>query len=101
MYKNAEKALNGKEHVSKIQIRNSIAQARIDINVRKINSMVHLIQPPSHDEVILPKTIGEGVAHVTVDHDDIGKLRTEEQKMKLRLLKSAALVPPVSCSNPE
>jgi hypothetical protein len=91
MYKNAEKVLNGKENVSKTHIRNSIALARIEMNVRKVNSMIHLIQPPTHDEVILPKS--EGI--VNTENDEISKLRTEDQKMRLRLLKSAAMVPPV------
>lgn len=99
MYKNAEKVLNSKENVTKTQIRNSIAKARIDLNVRKIGSMVHLIQPPSHDEVILPKTLGEGVTHVGLNADDLNKFRSEDQKMKLRLLKSAALVPMVRKEN--
>lgn len=95
MYKNAEKVLNGKENVTKAQIRNSIAQARIELNVRKINSMVHLIQPPSHDEVILPKSGMDGSAQTSSDYDEMQKMRTDDQKMKLRLLKSASLVPPV------
>lgn len=99
MYKNAEKVLNGKENVTKAQIRNSIAQARIELNVRKINSMVHLIQPPSHDEVILPKSGVEGSAQVS-DYDEMHKIRNEDQKMKLRLLKSASLVPPVGYNSP-
>jgi len=94
MYKNAERVLNGKENVTKSQIRNSIAQARIELNVRKINSMVHLIQPPSHDEVILPKSGVDGNAQVSSDYDEMHKIRTDDQKMKLRLLKSASLVPP-------
>ncbi len=87
MYRNAEKVLNEKDNLSKTQIRNSVAMARIELNVRKVKSMVHLIQPPSHDEVILPKsTASEG-------NEEMQKLRTEEQKMRIRLLKSAAMVP--------
>src|SRR4051812_42475811 len=52
MYKNAEKVLNEKENLSKTQIRNNVALVRIELNVRKVQSMIHLTQPPSHDEVI-------------------------------------------------
>lgn len=60
MYKNAEKVLNDKEGISKSQVRNAVAKARIELNVRKISTMIHLIQPPSHDEVILPKNKNSG-----------------------------------------
>lgn len=95
MYKNAEKVINEKDNLSKAQIRNAVAMARIEMNVRKVNTMVHLIQPPSDDEVILPKN------HSTTDggNDELQKLRTEEQKMKIRLLKSASLVPPEAKAN--
>jgi hypothetical protein len=56
MYKNAEKVLNDKENISKAQVQSAVAKSRIDLNVRQIKSMIHLIQPPSHDEVILPKS---------------------------------------------
>lgn len=51
MYKNAEKVLNDRDNISKAQVRNAVAKARIELNVRKVSSMIHLIQPPSHDEV--------------------------------------------------
>jgi Ca2+-binding EF-hand superfamily protein len=82
--------------MSKAQIRNSVALARIDQNVRKVHSMIHMIQPPSHDEVILPKNQSTNMDH---GHDEMNKLRTEEQKMKIRLLKSAAMVPVEAKSN--
>jgi hypothetical protein len=94
MYKNAEKVLNDKDTISKAQVRNAVAKARIELNVRKINSMIHLIQPPSHDEVILPKNKhGGDDGSSPLDSEEMQKLRNEEQKMKIRLLKSSALVP--------
>jgi len=151
MYKNAEKVLNDKEGISKSQVRNAVAKARIELNVRKISTMIHLIQPPSHDEVILPKNKNSGecmcacvffyfmecfedffscsfkffphfvdlflstyILHhhlffllflflfspllggedgSPLDGEEMQKLRSEEQKMKIRLMKSAAMVP--------
>lgn len=60
MYKNAERLLNEKDSLSKSSIRNAVAMARMEASVRKVHSMVHLIQPPTHDEVILPKTTANG-----------------------------------------
>jgi hypothetical protein len=95
MYKNAEKVLNDRDNISKSQVRSAVAKARIELNVRKINTMIHLIQPPSHDEVILPKNKGanDGDDGSPLDSDEIQKLRSEEQKMKIRLMKSAAQGP--------
>jgi Ca2+-binding EF-hand superfamily protein len=96
MYKNAEKVLNDRDNISKAQVRNAVAKARIELNVRKINSMIHLIQPPSHDEVILPKNKNNANEDdgSPLDSEEMQKLRSEEQKMKIRLMKSAAMVPP-------
>jgi hypothetical protein len=95
MYKNAEKVLNDRDNISKSQVRSAVAKARIELNVRKINTMIHLIQPPSHDEVILPKNKGanDGDDGSPLDSEEMQKLRSEEQKMKIRLMKSAAQVP--------
>lgn len=94
MYKNAEKLLNEKANVSKSSIRSAVTLTRIDQNIRKVHSMIHLIQPPSHDEVILPKNNMEtGEAFASRNEDDPNKLRQEENRMKIRLMKSAALVP--------
>lgn len=94
MYKNAERVLNDRDNVSKTQIRNAVTKSRIDSRVKRVSSMIHLIQPPSHDEVILPKNDKKSVGDADDDGDEASKLRSEEQKMKLRLLKSAAMVPP-------
>ena len=67
-------------NLSKSAIRGSIAKARIDQNVRRINSMVHHIQPPSHDEVVLPKVNEKE----NKDDDDLSKFRSEDQKMRIR-----------------
>jgi len=93
MYKNAEKLLNERDNISKAQVRNAVAKARIELNVRKINSMIHLIQPPSHDEVILPKTKQSADDDSGLDSEELHKMRSDEQKMRIRLMKSASLVP--------
>lgn len=59
MYKNAERVLEEKHDMNKATIRGAVAQARIDQNIRRVTSMIHLIQPPAHDEVILPKNSGK------------------------------------------
>lgn len=94
MYKNAEKLLKEKEKshtMAKSIIRNAVATARVETNVRRIRSMIHLIQPPTHDEVILPKTSHSGAEGVEGVEEEGG--HTEESRMQLRLLRSAAAVP--------
>ncbi|MCL4419262.1 hypothetical protein M1146_04125, partial [Patescibacteria group bacterium] len=97
MYKNAEKILNEKKEISKLAMRTAVSNGRIEQSVRKVNSMVHLIQPPAHDEVILPKSNTN--TNADDDDDDNGgyhgddKNRSEDNKMKIRLMKSAAMVP--------
>ncbi|RYG66231.1 hypothetical protein EON64_10240 [archaeon] len=93
MYKNAESLLNAKESLPPTAVRHAVAMSRVASHVRKVNTMLHLIQPPSHDEVILPKQSagsgGGGRSHL----DDEDGVRGDEAKMQLRLLRSAALVP--------
>ena len=55
MYKHADKFLQEKAKLPKKQIVNSIAMARIQHNVRKCHSMIHILQARNHDEVALPK----------------------------------------------
>lgn len=55
MYKNADKYLKERDRLSKPQMLNAITLARIERNVKKVNKMVHILPPPSHDEVVLPK----------------------------------------------
>jgi WD40 repeat protein/Ca2+-binding EF-hand superfamily protein len=99
MYKNAEKVLNEKSKVTKTTVRNAVAMSRIEQNVRRIHSMIHVIQPPNHEEVILPKNSEMKDEENGEEDDDMNKARTEENKMRIRLLKSAALVPPEARSN--
>ncbi len=58
--------------------------------------MVHIVEPPSHDDVVVPQTSFQFTttagADENADGDGIQKLRSEEQKMILRLMHSAALV---------
>jgi WD40 repeat protein len=93
MYKNAEKVLNEKSKISKTTVRNAVAMTRIDQNVRHINSMIHVIQPPSHDEVILPKNTELKTDGNNEGDDELGRSRTDDNRMRIRLMKSAALVP--------
>jgi Ca2+-binding EF-hand superfamily protein len=41
-------------------MRHSIAVGRIERNLRKVNTMIHVLPPPTHDEVILPSSTSEG-----------------------------------------
>lgn len=88
MYKNADKILGGNENLSaKYIMRHSVTLARIDQNVRKIKSMVHIINTASHTEVVVPNS--EQNKH----QQELDKLRSEQQKMRIRLAQSASLVP--------
>ena len=55
MYKNAEKYLADKGSLSRKKVRDVVTMSRIKRNIRKINTMICVIPPPSHDEVILPQ----------------------------------------------
>lgn len=102
LYKNAEKVLAEKHEMNKQSIRGAVAIARIEQNVRRIHSTIHLIAPPSHDEVILPGSAGgtgdggSGGLDVMGDATSKGLLTkdNEEAMMKLRLSRSDKLVPP-------
>lgn len=91
MYKNAESLLNAKESLPPSAVRHAVAMSRVASHVRKVNTMLHLIQPPSHDEVILPKQSAASGGRGHFDDED--GVRGDEAKMQLRLLRSAALVP--------
>lgn len=92
MYKNAEKVLDEFGKVSQSQIRGAVTKARIEQNVRNVKSMIHLIQPASHSEVILPNA-KTNTSDVDKNDTETNQLRSEERQMKVRLLKSAAMVP--------
>lgn len=110
LYKNAEKVLAEKHDMSnKYSIRGAVAIARIEQNLRRVNSMIHLIAPPNHDEVILPGTSegsrggagGDGSGDnsgldVMGEAGSKGLLTkdNEEAMMKLRLSRSDKLVSP-------
>lgn len=94
MYKNADKILGDKDGLStKLIIRHSVTLARIDQNVRRIKNMVHIVNPSSHADVVVPNS--EQNKH----QQGLDKWRSEEQKMRLRLMQSAALVPPEARMN--
>ena len=59
MYKNAERVLVDYNTVSKSLIRNAITKSRIEQRVHKVKSMIHLIQPPSHEEVSPPPPLSQ------------------------------------------
>jgi Ca2+-binding EF-hand superfamily protein len=100
LYKNAEKVLAEKHDMNKVSIRGAVAIARIEQNVRRIHSTIHLIAPPNHDEVILPGASdgnsGDGGLDVMGEAGSKGLLTkdNEEAMMKLRLSRSDKLVPP-------
>jgi Ca2+-binding EF-hand superfamily protein len=89
MYKNAEQFVNEKAKVNKQAIRNAVSVSRIEQNVRKVQTMTHLIQPPTHDEVILPKA----QTSVLERHDEEHISHHDDNRMRIRLMKSAAMVP--------
>lgn len=88
MYKNAEVVLREKNNLSVAAMRNSIALNRIEQRARRVKTMVHILSPNSRSQehVVLHESQG--------DHEsENDRLRSDEQKMRLRLLQSAALVP--------
>lgn len=87
MYKNADMFLNSKNNLSNTQMRNAIASSRIEHRLRKVKTMVHTLSLTNHDDLIVPN---ESSSENSANSD---ALRSEEKKMKLRLLQSAALVP--------
>jgi Ca2+-binding EF-hand superfamily protein len=94
MYKNADKILGDKDNLStKYVMRHSVTLARIEQNVRRVKSMVHIINTASHADVVVPNS--EQNKH----QQELDKLRSEQQKMRLRLMQSAALVPPEAKMN--
>lgn len=104
MYKNAERVLDEKGDMSRSTIRGAVALSRIDHNVRRVSSMIHLIQPPSHDEVILPKNATvlsndkrTGGNIIAEDSDYVYSSnpngQSDEAAMKMRLAKSERAVP--------
>jgi uncharacterized protein HemY len=63
MYKHADMYLQEKAKLPKKQIMHSIAMARIQHNVRKVHSMIHIVQTKAHDEVVLPKVLSHENAY--------------------------------------
>jgi exosome complex RNA-binding protein Csl4 len=55
LYRNAEKYLKEKSYVSKSQIVHAITMGRIEQNVRRVRTMIHVMAPRNHDDVELPK----------------------------------------------
>ena len=90
LYKNADKYLEDKSHTSARGIalsRDVIANSRIDTNVRKIGSMVHVIPALTEKELPMPdftkknKNLNEAET----------KLKKEEDEMQLRLMRSSIM----------
>ena len=86
MYQNASVLLEDKSKLSDYQRRNALSLAKVENNVRKIKSMVHLFPVMNQDDIIVPKNIH----NADMESEAV---RNEQQKMKLRLRQSAALVP--------
>ena len=55
MYKNANKMLLSKNNCPKNQnpMRHSITLSRIEQNLRKMKSMIHILHPPTFDDMLL------------------------------------------------
>jgi hypothetical protein len=85
MYKNANQILSHTDKSNLANQRFSIAAARIDMNVKKIHSMIANVPAATHELVLVEDSNKQG------GHSELGG--TEERGMRLRLLKSAALVP--------
>lgn len=86
-YKNAEMVLNENDNMKKDKMRNAITLGRIEHNVKKVGSMIHLLDPLLVDDVKIPL---ESKAK-----EYKAKMMAEDKKMQVRLLSSATYVPAV------
>ena len=83
-YKNAEMVLNDRDNIKKDKMREAITLARSDVNVRKLGSMIHLIDPIQVDEVAIP--------HDNPAKEFQEKTAKEMRKMQIRLMQSSNLL---------
>eukprot|EP00605_Chrysophyceae_sp_TOSAG23-4_P000072 GSChrysophyteH1.ASY1.ANO1.74.1 assembled CDS len=84
-YRNAELVLTDRDNLNKDKMRNAITLGRIEHNVKKIGSMMHLMNPMQVDEVKIP--LDNKAQEYRL------KMASEDKRMQVRLLESATLVP--------
>jgi WD40 repeat protein len=84
-YRNADLVLNEKDNLNKDKMRNAITLGRIEHNVKKIGSMVHLLDPLHVDDVKIP------LESKAKEYKE--KMLQEDRKMQVRLLQSSTRVP--------
>eukprot|EP01035_Chromulina_nebulosa_P018163 gene18163-23821_t len=88
MYKNAKDLLEKSNKLSKSQMRSAIALRRVESSANKIKTMVHVMPPLSHLDIIIPSD------HEKKTDDDDASINslTSEYKSRMRLLQSHSLV---------
>ena len=79
-YKNAEKFLNERDNIKKDKMRHAITLARIENNVKRLGSMIHLVDPLQVDDVAIPDD--------NQQKEFQKKLDMQNRKMQLRLMAS-------------
>jgi Ca2+-binding EF-hand superfamily protein len=84
-YRNAELVLNDRDNLNKEKMRNAITLGRIEHNVKKIGSMMHLLNPLQVDDVKIP------LDNKAKEYN--AKMEAEDKRMQVRLLESASSVP--------
>ena len=57
MYQNANRLLLLKDNSPKTTMRHSITLSRIEQNLRKMKSMIHILPPPTFDDMLLFSSI--------------------------------------------
>jgi len=91
-YKNAELVLNERDNLKKDKMRNAITLGRIEHNVKKVGSMIHLLDPLLVDDVKIP------LESKSKEYRE--KMLAEDKKMQVRLLASAARLPDSASADP-
>jgi WD40 repeat protein/Ca2+-binding EF-hand superfamily protein len=84
MYKHASKILSDSVGKNQAIMRHKITMARIDSNCRNVNHMVHVINPPTIDEMSLDLEPAAGITKYS---------KSEEFQRNIRLMQSAIMVP--------
>ena len=83
-YSNAEKCLNERDNIKKDRMRQAITLGRIEHNVKKIGSMMEVLNPLQVDDVKLPSNPA---------HELKIMMEKEDKIMQVRLMHSATLLP--------
>jgi WD40 repeat protein/Ca2+-binding EF-hand superfamily protein len=88
MYVNADALLVDREKINRKSLalsRHTIAQSRIDLNLKKIGSMVHFIPPAAANEVPMPDFSKVETSFTALNR----RIRKEEAEMSMKLMKSS------------